>query len=208
MPGAQPHPQSSWAEKENAHKSSGKAEIARHSLRNGFTAAPCSPRCPGSLATIASGSPRFGRMAESRLQSLDSSVGESGSHGLTVRPFLARLARRPAATAACPAFVALMRRPSDWVRMRGVVLLFCPTPEAIYFFRKGWTDRNSLRWQRKLDFGRTPRIPASLHHFPGRGIPPSRKSFAPSASSSVQNVSRSMAGFLIRARSASDRDAF
>jgi len=38
MPGAQPHPQSSWAEKENAHKSSGRAEIARHSLRNGFTA--------------------------------------------------------------------------------------------------------------------------------------------------------------------------
>ena len=38
MPGAQPHPQSSWAKKENAHKSSGRAEIARHSLRNGFTA--------------------------------------------------------------------------------------------------------------------------------------------------------------------------
>ena len=38
VPGAQPHPQSSWAEKENAHKSSGRAEIARHSLRNGFTA--------------------------------------------------------------------------------------------------------------------------------------------------------------------------
>jgi hypothetical protein len=38
MPGAQPHPQSSWANKKNAHKSSGRAEIARHSLRNGFTA--------------------------------------------------------------------------------------------------------------------------------------------------------------------------
>jgi hypothetical protein len=38
MPGAQPHPQASWAEKENAHKSSGKAEITRHFLRNGFTA--------------------------------------------------------------------------------------------------------------------------------------------------------------------------
>ena len=50
MPGAQPHPQSSWAEKENAHKSSGRAEIARHSLRNGFTAAPRSPRSPGLLA--------------------------------------------------------------------------------------------------------------------------------------------------------------
>jgi hypothetical protein len=38
MPGAQPHPQASWAKRKNAHKSSGKAEIARHSLRNGFTA--------------------------------------------------------------------------------------------------------------------------------------------------------------------------
>jgi hypothetical protein len=46
MPGAQPHPQSSWAKKENAHKSSGRAEIARHSLRNGFTAySALSPVC-------------------------------------------------------------------------------------------------------------------------------------------------------------------
>jgi hypothetical protein len=37
MPGAQPHPQSSWAEKEGAHKSSGEAETSRHSLRDGFT---------------------------------------------------------------------------------------------------------------------------------------------------------------------------
>ncbi len=55
VPGAQPHPQSSWAERKNAHKSSGRAEIARHSLRNGFTAAPRSPWCPGSLATIPPG---------------------------------------------------------------------------------------------------------------------------------------------------------
>src|ERR1700761_3880828 len=43
MPGARPHPQSSWAKREDAHKSSGRAEIARHSLRNGVTAAPRSP---------------------------------------------------------------------------------------------------------------------------------------------------------------------
>jgi hypothetical protein len=38
MPDAQPHPQTLWAEKENAHNSSGRAENIRHSLRNGFTA--------------------------------------------------------------------------------------------------------------------------------------------------------------------------
>jgi hypothetical protein len=53
MPGAQPHPQALWAEKKNAHNSSGRAEITRHSLRNGFTAAPRSPWRPGFLATIA-----------------------------------------------------------------------------------------------------------------------------------------------------------
>jgi hypothetical protein len=38
MPDAQPHPQTLWAEKENAHNSSGRAENIRHSPRNGFTA--------------------------------------------------------------------------------------------------------------------------------------------------------------------------
>ncbi len=38
MPGAQPHPQSSWAEKGECPQVVRQAEIARHSLRNGFTA--------------------------------------------------------------------------------------------------------------------------------------------------------------------------
>jgi hypothetical protein len=40
-------------------------------------------------------------------------------------------------------------------RMRGNLPLCCPTLKAIYFFRKGWTGKNSLRWQKKLDFRRT-----------------------------------------------------
>jgi len=83
MPGAQPHPQSSWAEKENAHKSSGRAEIARHSLRNGFTAAPRSPWGTGLS------SPHREQIIS---VSLDPSVGGSGPHGLTVRDCTARLA--------------------------------------------------------------------------------------------------------------------
>jgi hypothetical protein len=91
MPGAQPHPQSSWAEKENAHKSSGRAEIARHSLRNGFTAAPRSPQSTGlvSLCRLSTCDRR-----------LSTSVGVPGPHGLTVRFRRASPARQPASIAA------------------------------------------------------------------------------------------------------------
>src|SRR5262249_7608469 len=37
-------------------------------------------------------------------------------------------------------------------RMRGNLLVFCPTPKANYFFQKGWTGRNVLRLREKLDF--------------------------------------------------------
>jgi hypothetical protein len=40
--------------------------------------------------------------------------------------------------------------------MRGNLPVFCPTPKAIYFFRKGWTGRNSLRSQEKLVSWRRP----------------------------------------------------
>jgi hypothetical protein len=38
--------------------------------------------------------------------------------------------------------------------MRGNLPVFCPTAEAIYFPREGWTGRNALRWKAKLDFRR------------------------------------------------------
>jgi hypothetical protein len=159
MPGAQPHPQASWAEKENAHKSSGRAEIARHSLRNGFTAAPRSPRGTG-LA-----SPRH--LADSSSTKLVPSVGGTGPHGLTVRSFLARHARNQRPPQPVPRFVAIMIRPSCWDRMRGILPVFCPTAEAIYFFRKGWTDQNSLRSQRKSDFRRRPWVETKSTAKPG-----------------------------------------
>jgi hypothetical protein len=86
VPGARPHPQSSWAEKKNAHKSSGRAEVARHSLRNGSTAAPHSPWSTG-LASLHRGwISAFRPQGRNRnLHSLDPSVGGSGPRGLTVR---------------------------------------------------------------------------------------------------------------------------
>jgi hypothetical protein len=43
-------------------------------------------------------------------------------------------------------------------RMRGNLPVFCPTAQAIYFFRKDWTGRNGLRSKEKPDFGRKPGI--------------------------------------------------
>ncbi len=62
--------------KKNAHKSSGEADIARHSLRNGFTAC--------SALSLASGLFSHHRRAN-RFARLDPSVGGSGPHGLAVR---------------------------------------------------------------------------------------------------------------------------
>jgi hypothetical protein len=96
MPGAQPHPQSSWAEKENAHKSSGKAEIARHSLRNGLRLIARSPRRPGLLASVASRSRRFGREAE--IASPQSLTPASGGQDHTTSPSARRM---PSSGTAC-----------------------------------------------------------------------------------------------------------
>ena len=83
MPGAQPHPQSSWAEKEEC------PQVVRQGRNR--TALPAQwlygllralPGVPGFLATI----------AIDDLDQLNSSVGESGPHGLTVRDCAARLA--------------------------------------------------------------------------------------------------------------------
>jgi hypothetical protein len=76
MPGARPHPQSSWAEKENAHKSSGKAEIARHSLRNGLRLIARSLRSTGLVSL---------RRRPIDVDRLDPSVGGTGPHAFAVR---------------------------------------------------------------------------------------------------------------------------
>jgi hypothetical protein len=96
------HPQPCTQKKQNAHKGRQGTETS---------GIPCAvvlrllrdlPGVPGLLAPVAGKS----------LCRLVPSVGGTGPHGLTVRSSLARLARRPAATAACPAFVAIMIRPS------------------------------------------------------------------------------------------------
>jgi hypothetical protein len=60
------------------------AEIIRHSLRNGFTAAPCSSWCAGLFSHHRLGGVS-GRRPTSPIRRLDSSVGEPEPHGLTVR---------------------------------------------------------------------------------------------------------------------------
>jgi hypothetical protein len=58
------------------------ADIIRHSLRNGFTAYTCSPRCTGLF------SHRRRRFID---RQLDPSVGRSGPHDFAVRTGRARL---------------------------------------------------------------------------------------------------------------------
>src|ERR1700751_4488899 len=106
MPGAQPHPQSSWAKKENAHKSSGEAEIARHSLRNGFTAY--------SVLSLVSG-----RFSHHRLPIISANlIPASGDQDHTAWPDASRRTpcgpTRPSQPA--PRVVAFAKRPSSEAR--------------------------------------------------------------------------------------------
>ena len=86
MPGAQPHPQSSWAEKENAHKSSGRAETSGTPCAMALRLTPRSPRSTGLVSLrrrpISALRPQ-GR--KSHLDRLDPSVGGTAPRGLTVR---------------------------------------------------------------------------------------------------------------------------
>jgi hypothetical protein len=60
------------------------AETIRPSLRNGLRLISCSPRRPGSFATVA---------CENTFRKLDASVGASGPHDFAVRVSIARLAK-------------------------------------------------------------------------------------------------------------------
>ena len=73
------------ANKKDAREANtGTPKSLRHSLRNGFTAAPCSSWCAGlfshhRLRGVS------GRRPTSPFRKLDSSIGEPEPHGLTVR---------------------------------------------------------------------------------------------------------------------------
>jgi hypothetical protein len=86
MPGARTHPLPCVQTKKTHAGQHRYAEITRHSLRNGFTAAPRSPRCVGLFSH---------RRCVDRSTQLDPSVEGTGPHGLTVRSCAARLAARP-----------------------------------------------------------------------------------------------------------------
>src|SRR5580704_8273074 len=94
--GRWPHPQPCVLKRRSAHKSSGKAETFRHSLRNGFAAYSALSLVSGlfshhrlPISCVSAVRPK------SRIDRLDPSVGGSGPHGLTVRDCTARLAAPP-----------------------------------------------------------------------------------------------------------------
>src|SRR6201990_1492346 len=71
-------------QKRRTQANTGTPKSRRHSLRNGFTAAPCSSWCAG---LVSHHRPRGGadQRPTSPIHQLDSSVGEPEPHGLTVR---------------------------------------------------------------------------------------------------------------------------
>src|ERR1700748_3555695 len=80
--------------KRRTQANTGTPKSLRHSLRNGFTAAPCSSWCAGLVSHHRlRGVPD--RRPTSPTRKLDSSIGEPEPHGLTVRVPAARLAARP-----------------------------------------------------------------------------------------------------------------
>ena len=115
MPGAQPHPRALRAKRAHfcARKQQQGSRNSRHSLRNGFNAYTCSPRCPGFLATVPLGSRRVGRKADVAIPEVDPSVGGSGRHDFAVRVSRARLSRRRVHRIPPPTFVTIAKRPSS-----------------------------------------------------------------------------------------------
>ena len=98
-----------------------------------------------------------------QLRELDASVGASGPHDFAVRNIVSRQravdrsqAFRPAlrsrrtqnaaaSTAFHPASVTIMIRPSGGVGWREFVEMICPTGEAKYFCKWGWTPLSTNR---------------------------------------------------------------
>ena len=101
MPGAGRTRRHCGLKRKGAHKSVQVGRNIRHSLRNGFTAAPRSPRCVGRSSH---------RRYANRFAQLDPSVEGTGPHGLTVRIDLARLATPIRPSHPAPRFVTTAKR--------------------------------------------------------------------------------------------------
>jgi hypothetical protein len=113
----------------NAHEHTGSAEAIRPSLRNGFTAYTA-------LSPVTGLSCHRHRRDTSR--QLDASVGASGPHGFAVRVSRCSSFSASASTASRAALMTLRNAPL-WLETARVVDLICPTAEAEYFSREGWT---------------------------------------------------------------------
>ena len=101
MPGAGRTRRPCGLKRKGAHKSVQAGRNIRHSLRNGFTAAPRSSWCTGLVS--------HHRLRKAS-RKLDSSIGEPEPHGLTVRDRAARLAARSRPSHPAPRFVTTAKR--------------------------------------------------------------------------------------------------
>src|SRR6202048_3624828 len=120
---------------EDAHEHTGSAEAIRPSLHGGLRLTSCSPRRPGSFATV---TPE--KLAS---QELDTSVGVSGPHDFAVRIGIARQARIRVHRIP-PRVCDVASRPSEWDRAAGDIGLSRGKREAESFYNGGWTGFGDL----------------------------------------------------------------
>ena len=158
-------PAASRAKVNKAHERSRHrfTRLARHSLRNGFTAySVISPATNSSChrrQRIESASRPVGRKLPPRTWHQQR---VSGPHGFTVRFSAVRLSRRRRSRGSsrpakalrarrcrvhripCPTSVTIAIRPSSRAGTAKVLALICPTTKAEYFRARGWTGFSDL----------------------------------------------------------------
>jgi hypothetical protein len=128
---------------EDAHEHTGSAEAIRPSLHGGLRLISCSPRRPGSFATVI---PE--KLAS---QELDTSVGVSGPHDFAVR--LSAVRQERIRVHRIPSRVRDDREaPLEWDETAEVLKVIWVNRKQQYFFRRDWTTQITLIRFRKLSF--------------------------------------------------------
>ena len=131
MPGAQRTRSRACSVESTRVSHHGHTGDTRHSPRNGFNG--FLRALPGDRALLPPSPTKI------VFRKLDASVGASGPHDFAVRARAVRHRRIRVHRIPCPTSVTTAKRPSCGHETAGVVGLICPTAEAEYFSRRGWT---------------------------------------------------------------------
>ena len=146
MPGARCARSRVWCVESTRVSHHGRAEITRHSPRNGFTAYSALSRVTG-----LSCHPRLAELPPRNL------TPASGRQDHTTSPSASGALRRcvpSASTASRLTSVTIAKRPFVGTGRGELVEMICPTAKAEYFFDQDWTDKIRLISFKKFRFTR------------------------------------------------------